>query len=51
MTLENCPDLHMYTVAHMSGHTHITVKEMYNDYVLISTKVIDLGVAVTATMV
>lgn len=51
MTPENCPDLHMYTVVHMGGHTHITVKEMYNDYVLINTKVMDLGVAVTVTMV
>lgn len=51
MTPENCPDLHMSTVAHMGGHTHITVKEMYKDYVLINTKVMDLGVAVTVTMV
>lgn len=46
MTPENCPDLYMYTVAHMCGHTHITVKEMYDDYVLIKTKVMDLGVVV-----
>lgn len=51
MTPENCPDLHMYSVAHICGHTHITVKEMYDYYELIKTTVMDLGVAVSVTMV